>query len=30
MIFWGVGAGLGGLLIRKSLRRPALATVLPK
>ena len=30
MIFWGVGAGLGGLLIRQSLRRPALATVLPK
>ncbi len=30
MIFWGVGAGLGGLLIRRSLRRPVLATVLPK
>lgn len=30
MILWGVTAGLGGLLIRKSLRRPPLAKALPK
>ena len=30
MILWGLFTGIGCLLIRKSLRRPVLATVLPK
>ena len=30
MILWGLVAGIGCVLIRKSLRRPVLATVLPK
>ena len=30
MIFWSIGIGMGLVLIRQSLRRPALASVLPK
>lgn len=30
MILWSIGVGLGVILIRQSLRRPALASVLPK
>ena len=30
MILWSIGVGMGIILIRQSLRRPALANVLPK
>ena len=30
MILWSIGVGMGVVVIRQSLRRPALASILPK